>query len=195
MNNLESRIYAMRDDLSMRYSKYVSEAEKDTLQAMLTQTEDWLYDDGADADKATYEAKLKYVMDTCSPVLTREREATSRGEVISSLQQAIDMYSALAVSAEEQYAHIEASDKAKVGAEAESARTYLAEMTGKLDGLVPTADPPFLASELTAKLNSLKDVCEPIMKKPKPPPPPPPVAPAAAEAESAQNPPQPENMD
>jgi len=209
MNNLESRIYAMRDDLSMRYSKYVADTEKDALQAMLTQVEDWLYDDGADADKATYEAKLKEVMDACGPVLTREREATSRGEVISSLQSAIDMYAALAVSAEEQYAHIEASDKAKVGAEAESARTYLAEMTGKLDGLVPTADPPFLASELTAKLNSLKDVCEPIMKKPKPPPPPPPVAPAAAEApaedaapapatseaESPQNPPPAENMD
>jgi len=210
MNNLESRVYAMRDDLSMRYSKYVADAEKDTLQAMLTQVEDWLYEDGADADKATYEAKLKEVMDACSPVLTREREATSRGEVISSLQSAIDMYAALAVSEEEQYAHIEASDKAKVGAEAESARTYLAEMTGKLDGLVPTADPPFLASELTAKLNSLKDVCEPIMKKPKPPPPPPPAAPAAAEeaaaesaapaeaaseAESAQSPPPPDNMD
>ena len=37
MNNLESRVYAMRDDLSMRYSKYVADAEKDTLQAMLTQ--------------------------------------------------------------------------------------------------------------------------------------------------------------
>jgi heat shock protein 4 len=210
MNNLESRIYAMRDDLSMRYSKYVAEAEKERLQAMLTQVEDWLYEDGADADKATYEAKLKEVMTACGPVLTREREATSREGEISSLQSAIDMYAAFAVSAEEQYAHIEASDKAKVGAEAESARAYLTEMTGKLQGLAPTADPPFLVSELTAKLNSLKDVCDPIMKKPKPPPPPPPAAPAAAaeadaesaapatataEAESAQNPPQPDNMD
>lgn len=46
MNALESSIYSFRDALSTSLSNFLSESDKEKLGAMLTSTEDWLYDDG-----------------------------------------------------------------------------------------------------------------------------------------------------
>ena len=47
MNALEASIYSYRDALSQKLSSFVSEADKEKLQSMLTTMEDWLYDEGA----------------------------------------------------------------------------------------------------------------------------------------------------
>merc|ERR1712039_349545 len=103
--------------------------------------------------------------------------------------------------------HIEQEEKAKVGTATGDAKAWLAEMERELDGLDKTADPPFKAAELTARLKTLEGACDPIMSKPKPmpkPEPPPPVDPApdapppdeGAAAEPADPAPaKPDNMD
>merc|ERR1719231_1685886 len=58
MNLLESTVYSMRDAMSGRYAAYATEAAKGELSEMFNAIEEWLYEDGMDAEKAVYDAKL-----------------------------------------------------------------------------------------------------------------------------------------
>ena len=80
------------------------------------------------------------------------------------------------------FAHVEKEQKDKVASECAAAQAWMAELQGKLEGLPPTADPPFKAAEVTAKVATLSSTCEPILRTPKPLPK---VEPAPAPAEDA----------
>jgi len=181
MNALESAVYSFRDDLSMKLSEFMLESDKEKLSSMLTATEDWLYDEGCDAEKNVYQAKLKEVQDAFAPMVSRATEAEERPGAISDLQAQITRFSTFVADTSEAYAHIKAEDKEKVAAEVKAAEDWLTGTTAKLDGMAKTEDPPVKVADLKAKEQSLSGVCEPIMNTPKPPPPKPEPAPAAAD--------------
>ncbi|KAK6457642.1 heat shock protein of HSP70 family [Scheffersomyces xylosifermentans] len=58
-NALEEYIYDLRGKLDDKYKDFASDSEKETLTALLTKTEDWLYDEGYDSTKAKYIAKYE----------------------------------------------------------------------------------------------------------------------------------------
>ncbi|EME47036.1 hypothetical protein DOTSEDRAFT_41556 [Dothistroma septosporum NZE10] len=75
-NELESEIYAMRAKIeepyqSNGYSEFASDEEKDKIRAKCDELEDWLYDDGEDAKKAQYVAKLDELRASAGPVIQR----------------------------------------------------------------------------------------------------------------------------
>lgn len=85
-NALESFIYEMRDHLEGRYAPFVSEDEKDKIREKLTATEDWLYEDGEDASKNQYIAKMEEIRGVAGPVIQRwndkmQEEAEARRKV------------------------------------------------------------------------------------------------------------------
>ena len=190
MNALEATIYRLRDELSSRLSTYIAEKDKEELSAKLTALEDWLYDEGFDADKATYEGKRKDLEGHFAGGESRCKEAESRPEAYATLEAAIALYAGFAGSNDEAYEHIAAEEKQKVGAEVAGAQAWLADTKAKLDALVATDDPPVKAAEIVAKATALASTCKPIMDTPKPLPaqPDPPPAPEGEPAADAANP-------
>merc|ERR1719223_1909881 len=193
MNELESYVYAMRDAIGTRYSKFATEEEASSISAKLTATEDWLYDEGAEATKAVYVAKLDELKADVANIIARERPGAFKA-----LEAALAKYGAFVASTDEEYAHIEQEQKDKVSSECSAAQAWMAELQAKLEGMAPTADPPFKAAEVTAKVAELSGSCEPILRTPKPlpkvePAPEPPADAPAADGEAAK--PTPDNMD
>jgi len=162
------------------------DADKETLGSKLTKMEDWLYDEGFDAEKAVYEAKLKEIKADFAGSEARAFEADQRPDAVQKLEKAIEEFTTFAASADEAYAHIEAEDKKKVAAEAASAQAWLADAKSKLDATAKTVDPPVKAAEIVAKYTELAKVCDPIKQTPKPTPMEAEPAPAAPPAEPAQ---------
>lgn len=179
MNLLESTIYRLRDDLSGRLSAYITDADKEGLSPKLTAMEDWLYDEGFDADEATYEAKLKELTALFTAGEARALEADNRPDAVAMLERAIDVYTKFAASSDEEYAHIAPEEKQKAATEAAAAQAWLAESTAALAAAPKTEDPKVKAADISAKATSLSAVCDPIMKTPKPLPMEPEPAPAA----------------
>ncbi|RMZ79964.1 hypothetical protein DV738_g3087, partial [Chaetothyriales sp. CBS 135597] len=70
-NELESYIYELRNKLEEQYAEFASEEEKEKIRDKLTQSEDWLYDEGDDATKAQYVAKLDEINFVAGPVIQR----------------------------------------------------------------------------------------------------------------------------
>merc|ERR1719217_1517133 len=187
MNALEAAVYKLRDDISTKLEAYISEADKESLSAMCTTMEDWLYDDGMDAEKSVYEAKLKELNAAFAPGISREKEASLRPDAFAELAGAIDKFNTFAASASDDYAHISTEDKQKVATECATAQAWLADVEAKIGSAAKTADPPVKAAEISAKASALSAVCAPIMSTPKP-------LPVEPEGEAAAGP-KPDNMD
>ncbi|TKA30032.1 Heat shock protein hsp88 [Salinomyces thailandicus] len=75
-NELESEIYSTRNKVdepyeSNGYADFCSEDEKTTIKDKCEKLEDWLYEDGEDATKAQYVAKLEELRASAGPVIQR----------------------------------------------------------------------------------------------------------------------------
>ncbi|KAL8970353.1 MAG: hypothetical protein Q9197_003848 [Variospora fuerteventurae] len=86
-NELESYIYELRGKIDEQYAEFASDQEKTDLKAKLEQAEDWLYEDGEDATKNVYIAKMEEIRSVAGPIVQRyqdkieeERQAVLRAE-------------------------------------------------------------------------------------------------------------------
>merc|ERR1712176_559974 len=84
-NELESYIYDMRDKISSdsQLGPYSTQAEKDAFIKLNEDTENWLYEDGFDATKSVYAAKLGDLKKLGMPVEYRAAEASVRPNAIA----------------------------------------------------------------------------------------------------------------
>jgi len=166
-NAVESYVYAMRNKLSAELESFTTEEERSSLTAVLDATENWLYEDGEDADKSVYTAKHEELTALCAPANSRAVEADNRPGAITALQKAISTFEALVASSET--AHIDASDKEKAAADIEAAKDWLAAESTKQDASPAHADPTLLTAAVDSKCESLKFACT-VLNKPKPKP-------------------------
>ncbi|KAI7652900.1 Heat shock protein, partial [Hortaea werneckii] len=121
-NELESEIYSTRNKVdepyeANGYAEFCSEEEKAAIKDKCEKLEDWIYDDGDDATKAQYVAKLEELRATAGPVVQRfndkrmeEEEARRKAaEEAAAAERAQD--EAAKQAAEEQRAAAEAAKK------------------------------------------------------------------------------------
>jgi len=86
-NELESYIYELRGKIDDTYAEFSIEEERSKLKEKLEQAEDWLYDEGDDATKAVYIAKMDEIRFVAGPIVARylekveeERQAVLKAE-------------------------------------------------------------------------------------------------------------------
>lgn len=86
-NELESYIYELRSKIDDQYAEFASEEEKSKLKEKLDQSEDWLYDEGEDATRGIYVAKMDEIRFVAGPIVGRyqdkveeERQAVLKAE-------------------------------------------------------------------------------------------------------------------
>lgn len=73
-NELESFIYELRGKIDEQYSEFASPEEKEKVKAKLESSEDWLYEDGEDATKAAYVAKMDEIRFVAGPIIQRYQD-------------------------------------------------------------------------------------------------------------------------
>ncbi|EXJ54693.1 hsp88-like protein [Cladophialophora yegresii CBS 114405] len=73
-NELEAYIYEIRGKIDDLYADFASDEEKSKIREKLEKTEDWLYDEGEDATKAQYQAKLDEIKFLSGPVAQRYQD-------------------------------------------------------------------------------------------------------------------------
>ncbi|KAK8060202.1 adenyl-nucleotide exchange factor sse1 [Apiospora saccharicola] len=125
-NELEAYIYEMRNKLDEQYAELANDDEKDKIRAKLTETEDWLYEDGEDATKAVYVAKMDEIRAMAGPIAQRhfDKVETER----QALQAKLDAEAAAKKAAEAEKREAEpAKDEVMTDAEAPQAETEAKE--------------------------------------------------------------------
>ncbi|PFH55201.1 hypothetical protein XA68_10392 [Ophiocordyceps unilateralis] len=73
-NELETYIYDLRAKLDDQYSGFASDEEKTAAKERLEAAENWLYDEGDEASKGVYVAKLEELRSMAGPIVQRHFE-------------------------------------------------------------------------------------------------------------------------
>ncbi|KAI0132704.1 heat shock protein 70 family [Xylariales sp. AK1849] len=116
-NELETYIYDMRNKLDDQYADFANDEEKDKLRSKLTESEDWLYEDGEDATKAVYIAKMDEIRAMAGPIAQRyfDKVESERAAV----QAKLDAEAASKKAAEEEAKKVQEPAKDEVMTDAE----------------------------------------------------------------------------
>lgn len=128
-NELEAYIYELRGKVDDLYADFSSQEEKDKIKDKLEKTEDWLYEDGEDATKAQYVAKMDEIRFVAGPVIQRYQDKIEE-----------ERQAALKIQ-EEAAAKKRAEIEAKKKAEAESKKTSEPQDTEMKDADGDTVKP------------------------------------------------------
>jgi len=200
-NTVEEYVYEMREKISTSYEEYISEQDKETFSRFLTETEDWLYEDGEDETRAVYQARLDDMKKMGNPVKHRYIEALNRPKEVENMGRVVQLYGKFLSKyseKDESVAHIPKSEVDKVTEETRKVTEWYNTMMQKQCSLKKFQDPVFTCAEVQSKVKALDSVCKPVLATPKPKPkePKPEVAPEApaAEASKEEVPPPEENV-
>ncbi|KAF9227096.1 heat shock protein 70 [Gyrodon lividus] len=170
-NALEEYVYDTRGKLDDRYASYVQPAEKSKLLAMLQEAEDWLYsEEGEDATKSAYVAKLDALKAVGDPVVARYREAEDRPRAIAELRTSLNDYMSQATSADERFAHIDDKDKHAVVEKCANVQKWLEDQIARQAERPKNEDAVLRSADLQKKREEVIYFAIPILTKPKPKP-------------------------
>lgn len=171
-NELESYIYDMRDKIisESQLANYGTQAEKDAFDKRQMDIENWLYEDGFDATKSVYAAKLAELKKLGGPIEARAYEAAARPNAIAAIQKNIEKYKTWLADAQgnDKFAHISDEEFDKCHKACDTSSSWVYAMLDKQGSLELNVNPAFTVAEVTAKSQELTNVCGPIMHKPAP---------------------------
>ena len=202
----------MRGKLDDRYTAYVQTPEKEKLLAALAVAEEWLYsEEGEEATKSVYVAKLDALKALGDPITFRFKEAEERSRVVSQLRETLNTYMAQATSGEERFAHIDEKDKQSIVEKCATVQKWLEDQIVRQSERAKNVDPVLTSAEVLKKRDEIIYFATPILSRPKPKPPkvegtetpksgqetpnPPPPPPKDGETPPAEAKPEPVEMD
>ncbi|KAM7114456.1 heat shock protein 105 kDa isoform 2-T2 [Molossus nigricans] len=170
-NAVEEYVYEFRDKLCGPYEKFICEQDHQNFLKLLTETEDWLYEEGEDQAKQAYVDKLEELMKIGTPVKVRFQEAEERPKAFEDLGQRLQHYAKIAAdfrASDEKYNHIDESEMKKVEKSVNEVMEWMNNVMNAQARKSLDQDPVVRAQEIKAKIKELKNICEPVVTQPKP---------------------------
>ncbi|KAF9025396.1 heat shock protein 70 [Hymenopellis radicata] len=168
-NALEEYVYDTRGKLDDRYAHYVQAEEKEKLLVALQEAEDWLYsEEGEDAKKSAYVARLDGLKVLGDPITFRWREAEERQRTIAQLRETLNSYMSQATSGDDKFSHIDEKDLQSVVEKVATVQKWLEDQTVRQSERPKNVDPILTTAEISKKRDEVIYFATPILTKPKP---------------------------
>lgn len=96
LNTLEAFTYKARDLLEDEgFTAVSTEKQRTEIEAQFKAASEWLYGDGADANRETLKARLEQLRDLVDPIQKRKEEAARRPDEVKALQDALEQVKAM----------------------------------------------------------------------------------------------------
>merc|ERR1719376_1091378 len=150
-NTVEEYVYEMREKLSTSLEDFISEQDKEKFSKFLTETEDWLYEDGEDETRAVYQARLDDMKAMGNPVHFRYVEALNRPREVENMGRVVQLYGKFLTKyseKDESVAHIPEAEVKKVAEETQKVTEWYNTMMQKQMTLKKYQDPVFTCAEV-----------------------------------------------
>jgi heat shock protein 4 len=149
-NELETFLYAFRDELCGDLQEFLETAQKDDFNGQITGTEDWLYsDEGFDSTLQVYADKLKELQALQGQPVRRRIEGQQRPAAVEGLTAALAKYVGMAGSLPGCVEH--PKDKERVNSLHGLVNTWLTDLKAQQEPLPKTADPVLTVSSVRTK--------------------------------------------
>ena len=172
-NQLESKVYSIKNYVSENEEELdaVSTAEqREELVSLASATEDWLYDDGYDAGKEQFVAKLAELNAPAEAMFFRLAELTARPAAVKKCKEKVEKMRALMTKWETTMEQITEEERGDVFEKIEKVEKWLEEKLEAQAKLEKWDDVAFKSSEIPAQTKGLEQLVLRLSKKPKPKP-------------------------
>jgi len=172
-NAVEEYVYGMREKIYDMYEKHITDDVRQQFSTLLTDTEDWLYEDGEDEAKSVYVDKLAELKKVGQPVVDRYQAHTALPPALEELgtsllhyRKVLDLYS----QKDEKYDHLDAEEMKKVEKRVEDKFKWYNEKLQQKSNCPLHSNPPVLPNEVLSEKRLLEAFVNPIINKAKPKP-------------------------
>jgi len=169
-NDLETYVYALRDKIEDTHRDYIAENDREQLSSQLTAMEDWVYEEGDNANKTQFLERLKQLKDIGDPMEFRKWEADHRDQRASNLKKLIGKYQQWPATDDEKYAHIPEERRKEVADAAKKCDEWLSTQLIQQDKHPKWETPSLKCSDIDHQYRTLYEKCNPIVNTPKPKP-------------------------
>lgn len=172
-NKVESYIYHIKNkmaDYEDQIAKVTTSEQRESILSMASEAEDWLYEDGYDADLATFEDKYAELAGPAEDIFFRLAEMTARPEAIAALSRKLSKVEDLMAKWETEKPQVTEEERNSVMEKVNEARKWIADMQDKQADTDPTDTPAFTSEEVPLQTKGIESLVSRLSKKPKPKP-------------------------
>jgi hypoxia up-regulated 1 len=172
-NRVESYIYQIKNKLiddEDNIAKISTEEQREELRKLYEDGEEWLSDEGYNADLATMEAKYAELSEPAEKVWFRLKEMTARPAAVKEMQKKLNKVEELLMKWKDSMPQITDDEKADVTEKVDDVRKWLVEKEEEQAKKESYEDPAFTSDEVPLQTKSLERLISKLMKKPKPKP-------------------------
>ena len=173
-NDYESYMYKIKNTLvdnEEEVAAVTNQEQRDALQKSAEDAEEWMYDEGYDADLETYEAKYKELTEPAEKMYFRMKEVGARAEAITAMNEKLEKIVNLIKKWETTMPQITEEERNDVLEKVEVVRKWITEKTEAQAAADPSADPVFTSDEVPLQTKELHTVISKLSRRPKPTPP------------------------
>jgi heat shock protein 4 len=170
-NDVEECVYGTREKLYSQYDSFATDQEKEAISAILTKTEDWLYEEGENETKQVYINKKAELTKLSASIVLRFTESESRGAVIEELGAKIQQarkFLAKYQEKDETVVHILEAEVEKVSKATTDCGNWYDNSMNQINVLKKTQDPLIFTANFKTQLDALKTSIDKIMNTPIP---------------------------
>ncbi|GMI02012.1 hypothetical protein TrST_g6123 [Triparma strigata] len=170
-NALESKVYSIKNYVTEHEEELdqISTAEqREELVALASSTEEWLYDDGYDAEKEAFVSKLAELEAPAEAMFFRLAELTKRPAAVQKCKERLEKMRALMTKWETTMEQVTEEERADVFEKIEKIEKWLEQKLDEQSKLEKWDQPAFKSSEVAPQSKSLELLVTRLSKKPKP---------------------------
>jgi len=172
-NKVESYIYLIKNKLAdneEEISKISNEEQRSSILSMAMKAEDWLYEDGYDADMATFEDKYAELSEPAEAIFFRLNEMITRPSAISTLNKKLSKVEDLIAKWETEKPQVTEDERASVLEKVLETRKWISDIVEKQENTESTETPAFTSAEVPLQTKDIESLVGKLSRKPKPKP-------------------------
>jgi len=172
-NKVESYIYHIKNkmaDNEDEIAKVTTEEQRRTILAMASEAEDWMYDDGYDADLSTFDAKYVELSEPAETIFFRLSELTKRPEAIRALNNKLHKVEDLMAKWESEKPQVTAEERESVMERVSEARKWVADKVDAQAEVALSEAPVFNSADVPLQTKKIESLVGKLSKRPKPKP-------------------------
>lgn len=126
--------------------------------------EDWMFDEGFNADLETYRNKYKELSEPAEKAFFRVSEYTARPKAIDALTKKLDKVVELMKKWETTMEHITEDERNEVLGKVDEARKWIEEKVKAQEEADPTTDPVFKSEDVPGQTKKIESIVSKLMK-------------------------------
>lgn len=176
LNDLEAYVYKIRNRLRDEDGKdqlgaVSSEEQREAIITSCNDIEEWLYDEGRNAELSEFKKKESEIQDPADKIFKRFKESIDRPKAVKKALKQLQNVTKKIDTWSEKMPHVSEEEVQSLRDLIEGVQGWIASKVEEQEGADPFGDAVFSSYEVVSEMKPVSALFEKLLRKPKPAPP------------------------